>query len=452
MGFLAPGKAVSGSRAPLVSWLWLATALLIVPPASGAFANVFDVDAKMAQFEAQVSAETIALGRNNNNTAPGGLLQQMLAPQDFARITDPRAIASAGNPSRRQDLPCMRLATLRPAVILVAGQSNAANTAELGSDGERFRTDRPVYNLKFDDDMCYPAENPLLGADGSYQSFPLPLAAQLIDANIFRRVLIVPISVSGTFIEEWAPPLGHHWPRFTRALSVLERMGLQPDFILWHHGEGNSGILKNIPNASRAVRDAQRLSYIRNVLSIVDGLRALGVAAPFFAAVATKCGSEETVPEIRAAQLALPDSGWKIYQGPDTDTLDQSYRSPTNQCHFSHAGNLAHANKWFEVLRSYRSAHPPQSRWIPDVKIQANQKSSLEIGPGESYTLSYSSSGASSCTMSYASVSEHGSFSISPGVAAAVRTGLAGSYKLSCRSAAGVKSSASVAISVVLVR
>jgi hypothetical protein len=339
----------------------------------------------------------------------------------------------------------VQIAALKPAVIFVAGQSNAANTAELDGNGRAFQTDLPVYNLNFADGKCYRAENPLLGSDGIYQGFALPLASLLIDAKVFRRILIVPISVSGTYIEEWRPG-GHYWDRFVKAVSLLKQMGLQPDFVLWHQGEGNSGLLKDNLTAPQIQRDALRLSYIRDFLSIVDGVRTLGVEAPIFAAVATLCGSARTSSEIRAAQLALPDVGWKIYQGPDTDEIDLSYRSPENLCHFSHRGNQLHAQKWFNVILSYLAANLPRPPLTPDVKMQANQSSTLRISPGDHYTLSYSSSRASACTMSYSSAGGHGSFPIPPNTASAVRTGLVGSYRLECRSSTGAESSASVTV------
>ena len=300
---------------------------------------------------------------------PGGILQRLATSAEYEQITDPHPAGSFGDFSGRPQVPCAQIAALKPAVILVAGQSNAANTAERDHNGQVFRTDKPIYNLLFVNSTCYRAENPLLGADGTYQSFALPLASQLIDANIFGRVLIVPISVSGTMIEEWTPS-GHYWSRFTKAIASLDEIGLRPDFVVWHQGEGNAGFLTREPDASQTLKDALWLAYIRNFLSIVDGLRSLGVAAPVFVAVATGCSSTTVSPHIRAAQLALPDLAWKIYQGPDTDMIDFSYRSRANVCHFSHEGNQVHAEKWYEILRAYLAANPRQSRLTPESKCK----------------------------------------------------------------------------------
>jgi hypothetical protein len=424
--------------------LFLALTTVIGLYASAALAASVDVDAKMEELEVEVSAEAVALAQGN--MGPEGILKRLATPAEYARITDPQPDGSSGDPSGRPQVPCAQIAALKPVVILVAGQSNAANTAEPDAYGKVFRTDKSIYNLLFTNGACYRAENPLLGADGVYQSFALPLAARLIDAGIYQRVLLVPISVSGTLVEEWAPS-GHYWNRFTKAIAALDQIGLGPDFVLWHQGEGNAGLLKEDLNASQTVRDALRLAYTRNFLSIVDGLRSLGVQAPVFVAVATQCGSPKVSSDIRAAQLALPDLVWKIYQGPDTDVMDFSYRGEENRCHFSHEGNQAHAEKWYEVLRAYLAANPPHARLTPEVQMQANQSAALRIKPGGSYTLSYSSVGASSCTMFYRSGASHDSFPVPPNATGAARRGLTGSYELVCTSSAGGRNSATVTVS-----
>src|SRR5262249_54017845 len=160
------------------------------------------------------------------------------------------------------------------------------------------------------------------GADGSGQAFIFPLADYLASAAN-RTALIVPIAISGTAIEEWVPGIGHHWPRFTTAIADLTQLGLRPDYVLWHQGEANASWDKEQnPGAQPTLQDATRLSYMRNFLSIVSGLRDLGVAAPVFLARATICGASYGAPDVQAAQVALANSVWKIYRGADTDSLD----------------------------------------------------------------------------------------------------------------------------------
>jgi hypothetical protein len=100
---------------------------------------------------------------------------------------------------------------------------------------------------------------------------------------------------------------------------------------------------------------------MRNLFHIVAALRDRGVAAPVFVAKATVCGHPKPSAHIRQAQASVVDPAWRILAGPDTDTIEQALRS--DGCHFSHDGNLMHAQKWYESLRSYRAQvlHEKQS-------------------------------------------------------------------------------------------
>src|SRR5262245_33235679 len=430
-------------------------ALALACMARSALAGIVDVDAKMAQFEADASPEAVQLARSP--LAPAGLLQQLMPTERFAAITDPDTVGSSGSPVGRRRVSCRYVAARRPVVIVIAGQSNASNTADLDSGNRAFATDKPIFNLNLADGRCYRAENPLLGSDGELQGFALPLAAQLIEARIFRRVLLVPTALAGTGMEEWAPPRGHHWKRLATSVRLLDRMGLRPHLFLWHHGEGNAGFLTAGPNdiktartvgtnASEITRDAVRLSYIRSFLAMVDGLRALGLSAPILPAVATLCGTSTVSPDIRSAQLSLPDPGWNIFAGPDTDELDLSLRSPQDSCHFSDAGNRLHARKWFDVIHSHLAVNPLQHSWMPKVHIKADRQNALAIERGRSYTLSFSSSGASSCTLTHLGGNGRSSREVSHNRTRALRSSDIGTYTLSCRSAAGLEQSASVTV------
>ena len=477
-----------------------------------------DVDAKMAPYEAEVSAEAVWLEKNN--TAPGGLLQRTTSPELYRHILKPSGGIDPGNTAGRQEVSCAAIASQpRLAVLLIAGQSNAANGAAFDGNGRAFQTTPLIYNLNVGNGKCYAAKDPLLGADGPSQAFARPLAAYLVESGLYHNVLLVPIAISATLIEEWVPS-GHHWPRFTIAISQLNQLGLRPTVILWHQGEGNSGWLKNYPKISQSIKDAVRLSYMRNFLNIVNALRGLGVTAPISPAVATQCGSAETSPEIRAAQLAVVDPAWGIFQGPDTDVLDFSYRRPDDLCHFSHEGNQAHARAWLSAIQSYLlpgvpEAAAPDARlgalahhgivvlsWSsrnvssctmsyvftdgtpgnsfvvaantidaghtgieptktvtltclspsgqvvsssvtivagqsPTVTLLANGMSRLGIVPGQTYTLSYGSSGVSSCTMNYAQPGGAGFFPVSPNSSGSRSSRLVGSYLMTCRTPGG---------------
>ena len=312
----------------------------------------FDVDAAMAPFERRQSAAAGALSRRDE------LLRRLTEPEDFAHINDPAATASTGDPSGRTPVDGADIPHQRLAVIVVAGQSNAANTASPDADGGFYeRPDLPIFNFNIGDGRCYLARNPLLGCDGEWQAFAVPLAAQLIDAGLYQRVLLVPISVCRTWVQEWAPA-GHYFSRFRQAMAGIAGLGLRPDFVLWHQGESNAGFLfRDIDSYGDPIgpvtRAAARLCYTRHLLALAAGLRAEGMMAPVFVARATLCGSNAQRPEIHQAQsdAAADATTTGIFPGPDTDTLPFDGRF--DGCHFTHHGNIAHARAWFDVLRQY---------------------------------------------------------------------------------------------------
>ena len=275
--------------------------------------------------------------------------------------------AATGDPTGRERVSCANIPRTALAVILIAGQSNASNSVPADANGKHYSTQNPVFSLNIGDGKCYVAKNPLLGTDSrldannqpSGQSFALPLASALIDAGLYERVLLVPIAVSGTLIEQWIPspprtPGASLFNRFVSATNYLKGVGLTPTFVLWHQGEGNSGPLQAHAKRGTLTTDLERattLSWMRNFLHIVAALRGMGVDAPVFVAKATICGGAEPGAIIRKAQGGVADPAARIFPGPDTDAIDFALRH--DGCHFSHEGNLVHAHKWYEVLRDF---------------------------------------------------------------------------------------------------
>jgi hypothetical protein len=268
-----------------------------------------------------------------------------------------------------QNIPCNSVAFLDDlGVILVAGQSNAGNSAQADADGKFYASSSPVYNLNIDDAKCYIAKAPLLGANGGAQSFALPLADDLIKAGVFKAILLVPIAVSGSFIEQWRPSANFLFKRFETAISDLRNIGLQPSLILWHQGESNAGsyicsdTLDGEPlTVTPAIALAGTLNWMQSFFEIVARIRGLRVDAPIFVAVATSSGNPTISREIQLAQTKVTDPAWGIYPGPNTDAMEFSLRRSDDQCHFSSEGNIAHAQLWSDILQRYVASHslPP---------------------------------------------------------------------------------------------
>jgi Carbohydrate esterase, sialic acid-specific acetylesterase len=260
------------------------------------------------------------------------------------------------NTSGRTPASCETIPRNHLAVVIIAGQSNAQNSTE---PTDLYHPHQTLYDLNIDaNGACFIASTHLLGTSGGGSGFGLPLGDTLIDSGMYDNVLLVPIAVGGSYIEEWRPG-GRLFVRFERALRHLHAYGLEPTFILWHQGEGNAIPLAIHQTIGRSgstdgtrpikmtadLQQAASVGYLRFFYRIVHSLRSMGVRAPVIPAVATLCGFPSPEPAIHTAQQKLPDRDWGIFAGPDTDLLDSEYRR--DLCHFNGRGIRAVAAGFF---------------------------------------------------------------------------------------------------------
>ena len=101
------------------------------------------------------------------------------------------------------------------------------------------------------------------------------------------------------------------------------------------------------------MKEAGRLSYIRNYLEIIAAIRAADVHGPIFIATATTCGADRE-PIIRSAQMSIPNESLGVYAGPDTDLIGGAMRS--DGCHMTHEGTNEHAKMWADKLSDYSAS------------------------------------------------------------------------------------------------
>jgi hypothetical protein len=240
--------------------------------------------------------------------------------------------------SDRTQMSCR--ADERTAVIVTLGQSNAANYALV-----RYTPKHDVLNFDLYDGRCYKARDPLLGASGAGGNFATPLADMLIERGFYTQVIIAPIAMGGSTVEEWADE-----GMFNRRILVLIRRlfdaGLTPTQILWHQGEGNPG-----------AGDSHGRQYRKNLLEVIATFRTYGISAPFFVALAAKCGADPKpdADYIREGQASAVNPLNNVFLGPDTDILGDAYRDE-NCCHFNAAGLLRHAAMWADVLQAWNNS------------------------------------------------------------------------------------------------
>jgi hypothetical protein len=227
-------------------------------------------------------------------------------------------------------------------VLITFGQSNAANS---GTD--RFDAIPGVYNFNFLDGQCYEARDPLLGAGGNGGSAWMPLAKLLIERGLVKGVVIAPIGMGGSRVEDWAPG-GSLSGRIDRVAKGLAGAGLRAHALLWHQGESDRATRPEI--------------YTATFLRMAEAVRNQGVTAPIYVARASFCGDYAS-SAINAAQARLGANHPGLRPGPDTDTLvGPAVRSG---CHFTRRGLLEHASQWFEALAADIPGlmqGPPRSR------------------------------------------------------------------------------------------
>lgn len=218
----------------------------------------------------------------------------------------------------------------RTAVLLIFGQSNGAN-----SGSTPYIPRARVFNFNFFDSRCYVAKDPLLGATERGGNFATRLGDLLIERGIFDSVVLVPISVGGSRIEEWTTGGSRH-RRLQLAIKRVKDIGLPLTHLLWHQGETN------------AAHGPDEDLYAACFMNIHGSLRAYGTVAPIYVAQATVCGGPPN-QAIRSAQRRVVSPSLGIMAGPDTDQIGPSDRY--DGCHMSESGLDKHARLWFEILK-----------------------------------------------------------------------------------------------------
>jgi hypothetical protein len=217
-------------------------------------------------------------------------------------------------------------------VLLVLGQSNAANTVR----GFLYEPKRRTLNFNALDGRCYVAQEPLLGmyergqewrGDGSIWT--------MVADRLPGQVVVAPIALVGSSVADWSEGYAHE--RLALALSGLSKVGLSPTWVVWHQGETD------------AQEGTSGEEYVRHFERVVATIRGAGFDAPIYVAQATICGSFPS-EEIRAAQAALAGLPG-VRPGPDTDALSH-VGLRYDGCHFSAEGAKRHADLWVDALLS----------------------------------------------------------------------------------------------------
>ncbi len=260
----------------------------------------------------------------------GFLIAGILIGALAIKISDrgPRQIDMTALPQpARVEMPC-NPSSSGTAVILVQGQSNAAN---FGSS--RYAARGAVDNFDPATGKCFAAVDPLLGADGAGGNFATRLGDILIETGRYKRVVIVPLAVQGASLSDLN---GKYAGRIDNAVEKLRAAQLTPTHLLFQQGEKD------------AILMTSREQYVSMLHQLVMRFRAAGLQAPFYLSQSTKCDVEspKNSAAIRAAQEAAVDVALNIRRGPDTDFIGNEGRNPFDGCHMNEMGTLANAALW----------------------------------------------------------------------------------------------------------
>lgn len=225
----------------------------------------------------------------------------------------------------RDERPCAISA--RTAVIVVHGQSNAANYGSV-----RYAAREAVDNFDSATGKCFAAADPLLGTDGVGGSFATHLGDILIQTGRYDRVILVPLARGGASLSY----LNNEGVELTaNGIAKLKVAGLTPTHILFQQGEKD------------AILTTSTEQYVVLLHQLVKRFRAAGFDAPFYVSRSAKCdyAGPTNMAAVRAGQQSAVDEALNIRQGPDTDTIGNEGRSPDG-CHMNGIGTLANAALW----------------------------------------------------------------------------------------------------------
>jgi Carbohydrate esterase, sialic acid-specific acetylesterase len=242
-----------------------------------------------------------------------------------------RPLAAAALPQpQQQALDCGQLvgAGQRQMVVLVLGQSNAANHVQSRSAGGP-----GVYTWY--EGRCFEAVDPLPGASGDGGSLWTRLGPLIVASAAYDAVLFVPVAVNATTVAQWLhhPELSE---RLRRTLLALREAKLEPSHAIWYQGEADS------------FKQTSAADYRSDFVQVLQNLRGLGLKAPLWVAQATLCQMRSN-PAVRALQQALPQELSAVRAGPDMDALfGPQHRY--DGCHFGTDSAKLAAQAWQQAL------------------------------------------------------------------------------------------------------
>jgi hypothetical protein len=229
-------------------------------------------------------------------------------------------------------------------VLITAGQSNWQNinpTLYTPSNAS------VIDNFNVYDGGSYSIAGPLLGTQytGVAPQGPGNPAARVADlfvANgVFNRVIIAPIAIGGTTIDNWSNTSSSLYGRISVAVARLKSRGLSAATtgitwaLFWGQGESDGG--------------TSQATYTASLNAIIAKAQAAGFNGRVFVAQET-WNAGVTNANVRAAQAAVVNNT-TVFSGGDLDTLNATNRLADN-IHFNDTGAGAAATLVYNAMHA----------------------------------------------------------------------------------------------------
>jgi hypothetical protein len=218
----------------------------------------------------------------------------------------------------------------KPLVILIYGQSNVANTVS-----QKSQTSLPIFN--FYKGKLYQARDPLLGATGKLGSLWIDAAIKLLEKSDYKEIILVNGARNNSSIKDWAPE-GIFYKTLNDTYHQLTKLHLAPHLIVFGQGERDS--IDNMPSRN----------YALHLKSLYNNIQSIHGNKPFLISLSSRCYAYLPNNNIRQMQLKLINDYPSVFQGPDTDSFNESYRY--DGCHFNKLGKQMISNIWANKIHT----------------------------------------------------------------------------------------------------
>ena len=221
----------------------------------------------------------------------------------------------------RQNIPCPKSAN----VILVAGQSNAANFVSSLEYENKFHVNHFA-------SRCYPLQNPVFGATG-YESSVVPAIASKLTSRIPH--IFIAAAWGGTHVRDWSRDDSELTRYANLQLKQLNTNGHKLSAVIWMQGEADyneSGLdYKSHFNKMRA-KLLEGISIEQNFKLVITQ--------------STRCGGPRS-EALNSHQRELGKDA-NTYVTEVTDSLGASFRR--DGCHLNELGTEAVAKEISSIL------------------------------------------------------------------------------------------------------